>query len=251
MNPDGYEVANEGDYQGVAGRANANNLDLNRNFPDQYFTNKENADRQPETAAVMQWSQELPFVLSANLHGGSLVANYPYDDNAHGKSKVYSPSPDDAVFRSLAKTYSNSHTKMHLGKPCRTSSFFGSILDESFDGGITNGAYWYSVSGGMQDWNYLNTNDMEITIEVGCHKYPYAKDLPTYWKENRMALLDYMDQAHRGIKGFVVDSDKQPIANASISVSGIKDKVVRSYKFGDYWRLLLPGNYRITVSAEG
>lgn len=40
MNPDGYEISKEGDYDGVIGRTNANNVDLNRNFPDQYETNQ-------------------------------------------------------------------------------------------------------------------------------------------------------------------------------------------------------------------
>lgn len=39
MNPDGYEASREGDEGGLIGRNNANNYDLNRNFPDQYFTN--------------------------------------------------------------------------------------------------------------------------------------------------------------------------------------------------------------------
>jgi hypothetical protein len=34
---------------------------------------------QPEVAAVMQWSKQHNFVLSASLHQGALVANYPHD----------------------------------------------------------------------------------------------------------------------------------------------------------------------------
>ncbi len=85
MNPDGFEGSREGDRSSIKGRANANGRDLNRNFPDQFkdgmtLPNPE-AGREPETVAIMRWSREFPFVLSANLHGGSLVANYPYDNN--------------------------------------------------------------------------------------------------------------------------------------------------------------------------
>ena len=81
----------------LRGRENANRVDLNRNFPDQFA--KPTDPLQPETKAVMAWLKQIPFVLSANLHGGSLVANYPYDNHAGGNNARYSECPDDDVFR--------------------------------------------------------------------------------------------------------------------------------------------------------
>ena len=93
---------------------------------------------------------------------------------------------------------------------------------------------------------------MEITVEVGCYKFPYAANLTGYWEENRPALLAYMEQVHRGLRGFVVeDTTGRPIANASIAIAGLEGKVVRSWTDGDYWRLLLPGEYHVTVTADG
>lgn len=50
------------------------------------------------------------------------------------------------------------------------------------------------TQGGMQDWNYLNTNCFEVTIELGCDKYPWTSELRGYWEQNRRALLQYMHQ---------------------------------------------------------
>lgn len=69
--------------------------------------------------------------------------------------------------------------------------------------GITNGAEWYNVAGGMQDYNYLYGNTLEITVEMACCKYPYASTLKHYWNDHKYSLLKYMSMVHMGVKGFV------------------------------------------------
>lgn len=109
MNPDGYsrsEVGCKYENPSRRGRLNANNVDLNRNFPDIVVKNRVDAGTQPETLAIMDWSKKVPFVLSASLHGGALVASYPYDGAKNTSAdKVYTATPDDDIFRHLALAY--------------------------------------------------------------------------------------------------------------------------------------------------
>lgn len=242
MNPDGYDNAHMGDVSGVTGRTNGHSVDLNRNFPDRFGPTRTQPHREPETTAVINWITKYPFVLSANLHNGALVANYPYDNSNNGQSH-YTTSPDDDIFQEIALAYSRAHTTMHLGNPCPHDR-------SGFRNGVTNGAAWYSVDGGMQDYNYLNSNCFEITIEQGCVKFPYPQELANIWDENREALLQFIEEVHKGVKGFVKDTSGAGVSSATIDVEG-RDHSVHSADDGDYWRLLVPGTYTLHVSAEG
>ncbi len=244
MNPDGYSIAQVGDATGVQGRYNAFGIDLNRDFPDQYDSEqvRQGRGRASETKAVVKWIHSYPFVLSCNFHNGALVANYPFDDSRNGVS-TYQMSADDDVFRQLSLTYSNSHATMHLGHPCPGDQ-------ERFVQGITNGAAWYSVKGGMQDYNYLETNCFEITVEQGCFKYPYATNLQAIWNDNKDAMVNYIWQVHDGVRGFVKDHSGNGIKGAVINVQGITHTVTTAND-GDYWRLLVPGTYSVTATAQG
>lgn len=95
-------------------------------------------NRQPETINVMSWTVSNPFVLSLDLHGGELVASYPFHSSKERFTTGHeSISPDNNVFKQLAATYASSHPRMHKGKAC----------DGEFPEGISNGAFWYDVRG--------------------------------------------------------------------------------------------------------
>lgn len=117
---------------------------------------------------------------------------------------------------------------------------------DNFPGGITNGAHWYSLAGGMQDYNYRYTNCFEITLELSCCKYPMTATLQSHWNNNKESLIAYMQQVHSGVKGLVKDANGRPVAKAAIKVTG-NEKSVTTTKNGEYWRLLLPGNYTMSV----
>jgi len=272
LNPDGWDASTNHESRGkdwLLGRANGNGVDLNRDFPDldaiAYQDNSQTANLfsqeavdhklQPETRAAMAWILSNPFVLSANLHGGALVANYPYDESRDGSATSYTASPDDSTFKHLANVYALAHKTMSTGKGVRCEN------DDDFSkqGGITNGAAWYSVSGGMQDFNYLGSNDFEITLELGCDKYPPEHLLPIEWDNNREALITYIRQSHLGIKGIVRNARTgEPIAGASVKVKNITDGVnkminhdILSVKNGEYWRLLTSGTYEVLAAKDG
>ena len=44
----------------------------------------------------------------------------------------------------------------------------------------------------MQDFNYLATNDFEITLELGCEKFPDAATLEKQWNDNKDALINFI-----------------------------------------------------------
>uniref|UniRef100_A0A8C4X2F9 Adipocyte enhancer-binding protein 1 n=1 Tax=Erpetoichthys calabaricus TaxID=27687 RepID=A0A8C4X2F9_ERPCA len=269
LNPDAYELAYEmGSEMGnwALGHWTEEGYDLFINFPDlntilwgaqergwvpklvpnhhipipENFLS-ENASVAIEIRAIIAWMEKIPFVLGANIHGGEQMVTYPFDMVPTAKLHQ---TPDDSIFRWLAIAYASTHqtmTETHRGM-CHTDDFTSGQ-------GIINGGSWKSTSGSMNDFSYLHSNCFELSLYLGCDKFPHESELPQEWENNREALLVFMEQVHRGIKGVVKDQGGNGLANASISVEGINHDVKTAVN-GDYWRLLNPGEYRVTARAE-
>lgn len=68
---------------------------------------------EPETLAIIKWMQNYNFVLSANLHGGAVVANYPFDKSRDPRIRgrtTYSATADDKIFQ---KVHINTQSTIH------------------------------------------------------------------------------------------------------------------------------------------
>uniref|UniRef100_A0A8C4RF62 AE binding protein 1b n=1 Tax=Erpetoichthys calabaricus TaxID=27687 RepID=A0A8C4RF62_ERPCA len=274
LNPDAYELAYEmGSEMGnwALGHWTEEGYDLFINFPDlnTILWGKDGHGNKLKTCqphkccsfqvaieirAIIAWMEKIPFVLGANIHGGEQMVTYPFDmahseedeEQWHHRQESVPElhqTPDDSIFRWLAIAYASTHqtmTETHRGM-CHTDDFTSGQ-------GIINGGSWKSTSG-MNDFSYLHSNCFELSLYLGCDKFPHESELPQEWENNREALLVFMEQVHRGIKGVVKDQGGNGLANASISVEGINHDVKTAVN-GDYWRLLNPGEYRVTARAE-
>uniref|UniRef100_A0A8C8DUR4 AE binding protein 1b n=1 Tax=Oryzias sinensis TaxID=183150 RepID=A0A8C8DUR4_9TELE len=216
-------------------------------IPEDYETNSSIA---VETKAIISWMKSHPFVLGVNFQGGESLVAYPYDNlrlNKPFSEPEDEPrvTADESFFRWLAISYASTHLTM-------THNHHGSCHGDTRTGalGIINRAKWRPITGSMNDFSYLHTNCLELSVFLGCDKFPHQSELAHEWEKNREAMLTFMEQVNRGIKGIVKDEQGNPIANATISVEGINHDITTA-PTGDYWRLLNPGEYQVTARAEG
>ena len=236
MNPDGYVLKT---------RNNTNDKDLNRGFPDWRHLGMNQLQlsdsREPEVAAVMKWMSSNSFILSLSFHDGWTMVIFPWDDSPACTARNNAVCSEDNTFYALALTYACNHRFMHTGHcPCHNELLpIGNYRDEEFE----------VVEGGMQDYNYIFSNCMELTVEVSCDKKPPAKTLVTQWENNYVSMLTMLQSVDGGVKGLVVDEEGTPLAGATVRIRGIDKEIVATER-GEYWRLLVPGTYVLTAVSE-
>ncbi len=234
-NPDGTYAGGNQTVFGAT-RYNANNIDLNRNYPDpEDGPHPDGNQWQSETVAFMNLADSLHFVISANLHSGSEVANYPWDTWA----KL---SADDLWWQYVCREYAD------------TAQFFspGGYLTD-LNNGITNGYAWYTISGGRQDYMNYFQNCREFTLELSYVKIIPADQLNSYWNYNYRSLLNYLEQVSYGFQGVVTDSISGEVLSAKIFVENHdidNSFVFTELPFGDYYRPIFEGTYSIIVTAD-
>jgi murein tripeptide amidase MpaA len=234
-NPDGTFFLSDSSVNGAT-RFNANQVDLNRDFPDIRSDAWRNKARQPETKAMMDFMEDIRPVLSANFHSGTEVVNYPMDT----WSWLHA---DDDWYRSLSRAYADT---AHEYAPPGYMTFK--------ENGITNGYAWYPVYGGRQDYNNVLLHGREVTIELSDDKTPPESHIENYWQYNQRSLLQYMQSAFTGITGVVTDSVSGLPVGAEIRIlyhDADSSYVVSNPADGRFYRLTGGGVYLLQVKAPG
>ncbi|MFA5583848.1 MAG: M14 family zinc carboxypeptidase [Bacteriovoracaceae bacterium] len=221
MNPDGSHLRR---------RANARRVDLNRNFPDIVRDKKSSKNgREIETQHLMSFQEQRNFSLSANFHGGTMVVNYPWDS-------TYTPHLFNDLLVDLSLSYSRSCTAMYESSRFRQ--------------GITNGAAWYLVRGGMQDWSSFWHDDLQLTIEVSHKKWPPYSEVEELWQGQKEGLINLMAKIHQGV-GLSFD-DKKSEGRVMVEMISPQYKNFGSYHYndGEFYKVLSPGEYRLTLEDD-
>lgn len=233
-NPDGLYTNNDNTVSGAT-RSNANGYDLNRNYPNpvNYPSNQ-----QPETLAMMSFTDTISFVMSANIHGGIELINYPWDSWTSTARK----HADHNWFILVSREYAD------------TAQYYSPSGYMTAYGGITHGGDWYVVYGSRQDYFTYYKNVREVTIEISDTKMVPSAQLPAYWGYNYRSFLNYMRQSLYGVNGIVKNAiTLDPVAaKVEILSHDIDNSEVYSGEiFGDYYRPLLAGTYSFKFSAPG
>ncbi|WP_452227047.1 M14 family zinc carboxypeptidase [Lacinutrix cladophorae] len=262
-NPDGtYHNSSTNTSVANARRGNGNNIDLNRNYPDNVAGPHDDGEvYQTETLAFMALADANHFVISANFHGGTELVNYPFD-NAYVSQYTHA---DNNWFEHISVEYAtHAQTDANSGSTSAAPYNYKSSYmtdDDDWDGspsyniqspGVTHGAEWYRVYGGRQDYMNYYQQCREITIELSDVKKLAESSLDDYWYYNRDALLDFLTQGTYGFRGVVLDANTNNPIDATITIVGhdtYNSHTVTDISHGDYYRPIKAGTYDILIES--
>ncbi|MDC0204549.1 M14 family zinc carboxypeptidase [Flavobacteriales bacterium] len=235
-NPDGAYAGGNQDVWSAT-RYNANWVDLNRNYPDpEDGPHPDGNAYQTETNIFLGLSDTVNFTISANMHGGVEVCNYPWDTWS-------TLAADNNWWEYISHEYADS---------CQANS--GNGYFNYLNDGITNGYDWYEVNGGRQDYMNYFRYCREFTLELSDDKTPDPNDLPALWDANYPSLLNYIEQSLFGLRGVVTDSITGNPLKAKVNISNHdidSSHVYSNLPIGNYNRYLYQGNYDVTFSKSG
>lgn len=236
VNPDGTYYGGNSTVSG-ARRNNANNKDLNRNWPcwcmegsHKYYGMYDSWE--PEVKAVKDFFESDNFVMSADLHSGTENVMYP----SRNIEEV-----DKEWYLYVCHMYADTASKYS------PSGYDLEVIND-------NDTLSYNAHGSWMYYPVIYRSCRNITLELSVRKLLNESDLNDHWDYNYRSLLKYIEQVLFGIQGMVSDSlTGAPLkAKAFVEDHDKDSSIVYSHlPHGDFYRPIFQGTYDVTFSAEG
>ncbi|MCU0663567.1 MAG: hypothetical protein MUC50_14725 [Myxococcota bacterium] len=197
-----------------ATRANASRVDLNRDFSFARLLDDGPAFSQPETRAIRALSELAAFQLGVELHTVERYVNAPWNHTPHHP-------PDEALLLRLMKDY--------VGSSGYSTTF---------------GWDWYDIYGDVNDWSYGTAGTIDFAVEL-------RSDLTSELVVHAEGLIALIDNAKTAIVGVVRDARTLDPLSARIELVPEGAPVFSTLPAGAYRRIVLPGQYAVTVHSPG
>ena len=215
-------------------------VDLNRNFDfnwgdfketetSSWFYNGEKPFSEPETQALRNLARRKHFVLMVDYHSYGQSVMFPW-------TKEMRP-PDYDLLHRLALGYARRCRRAHSGRPYDVLPLDGKV-------------------GQSANWFYAKFRTLSFIVELGTEYFPPEKDLIPIFAENKRAVLYLIRRIFQtGIEGTVTDAQTNRPLPAIVQLENDFSPVVNPFRadeqFGHFWRILSPGNYKISFQMEG
>jgi len=230
LNPDGREAVR---------RTNDNGVDLNRNYSFGFTAEGNHGPEgfsEPETRAIRDLAAQFPPIMSLTYHtsGRYVLYSWTHTDEA---------APDSAAM-------------IYLGNKVAESIIYpsGGATDDYL---LRQGGRWYFTAGEYCDYMYAEHNTLAFTVEMWSSQTPDGSVIPEVVARNLEGFKTLLRQVNKaGVTGLITDASTGDPIVARIDLPQIDDqgKLPPRYSdtdFGRYYRYFEPGEYRLSISAEG
>jgi carboxypeptidase D len=232
-NPDGWELGT---------RNNANDVDINRDFPSIHAGRRiSTKGRQPETVAMMNLVSNEHFGLLIDFHGttggrGVVFVNTPYDNEvANNLANRFS---DYQLAVTIAHAYADANPRM---RECNNSYLCNGVT-------VGGGAAWFQAPTGPDCYSdHFDTT--AITVEVSNPKGATVEEIRDYFATNLTSMLVCLEAAQLGYHFEVIDERGQPIQNATVTVSSSHRNI--TFDAHHIHRLAPRGKHEVIVTKWG
>jgi hypothetical protein len=164
-----------------------------------------------ENEAMIDYLSNHSFLLSANLHGGAEVMNYPWDSF----TSFQNPHPQRDWWQEVCRRFVD------------TSRIYGpDHFSDVVSSGYVNGGDWYVIRGGRQDYVNYYHNCLELTMEISSVKTISSDLLPEYWHFLAPSFINYIDEIHNLPESVGISELRTPNSELTVYPNPATDRIV-------------------------